>query len=154
IGVIHATPVVVNGYVYFGTATDSAFYKLAPDGSIRWSYRNPEYAANRAKAKATESSPNAGNRRFQSTETGIMTSALVTDDSVYFGDMGGWFYALDRATGKERWKQNARAKPFPGPHPINLFFASPILASGNLIVGGGSLEQLVSGSPFYRGSTG
>ena len=29
IGVIHATPVVVNGYVYFGTTTDPTFYKLA-----------------------------------------------------------------------------------------------------------------------------
>src|SRR5688572_33001724 len=40
IGVIHATPIVVNGYVYFGTATDCAFYKLAPDGKLRWVYRN------------------------------------------------------------------------------------------------------------------
>ncbi len=39
IGVIHATPVVVNGYVYFGTATDATFYKLTPDGKVRWSYR-------------------------------------------------------------------------------------------------------------------
>ncbi len=44
IGVIHATPVVVNGYVYFGTATDPTFYKLTPDGKIRWSYRNPTRA--------------------------------------------------------------------------------------------------------------
>ena len=45
IGVIHATPVVVNGYVYFGTTTaDPTFYKLTPDGRIRWSYRNPEFA--------------------------------------------------------------------------------------------------------------
>lgn len=39
IGVIHATPTVVNGYVYFGTATDPAFYKLRPDGKVRWTYR-------------------------------------------------------------------------------------------------------------------
>ncbi len=43
IGVIHATPIVVDGYVYFGTATDPAFYKIAPDGTLRWSYRNPVY---------------------------------------------------------------------------------------------------------------
>src|SRR5262245_18259403 len=34
VGVIHATPIVVNGYVYFGTATDPAFYKLTPDGKV------------------------------------------------------------------------------------------------------------------------
>src|SRR5207249_5146616 len=37
IGVIHATPIVVDGYVYFGTATDPTFYKLTPDGKVRWS---------------------------------------------------------------------------------------------------------------------
>ncbi|MBI3864628.1 MAG: hypothetical protein HY290_22345 [Planctomycetia bacterium] len=41
IGVVHATPSVVAGEVYFGTATFLAFYKLAPDGTLRWVYRNP-----------------------------------------------------------------------------------------------------------------
>lgn len=38
IGVIHATPTVVNGCVYFGTATYPAFYKLKPDGTLAWVY--------------------------------------------------------------------------------------------------------------------
>src|SRR5262249_53277283 len=41
IGVVHATPSVVGGEVYFGTATFPAFYKLSPDGRQRWVYRNP-----------------------------------------------------------------------------------------------------------------
>jgi polyvinyl alcohol dehydrogenase (cytochrome) len=146
IGVIHATPVVVDGYVYFGTATDPTFYKLAPDGKVRWTYRNP------LRTKGLFSSNR--NFRFQSSPEGIFGSALVTDDTVYFGDIGGWFYALDRATGTERWKISARAKEFPGSHAINSFFASPILADGKVIVGGGTLEQVVASSPFYRGSTG
>ncbi len=145
IGVIHATPVVVGGYVYFGTASDPTFYKLAPDGKIRWSYRNPT----RPKVPAFLGK----NARFQSSPEGILGSALVTDDTVYFGDIGGWFYALDRATGAERWTLNARAKDFPGTHALNAFFASPILADGKLIVAGGTLEQVVVGL-FYRGSTG
>jgi polyvinyl alcohol dehydrogenase (cytochrome) len=83
-----------------------------------------------------------------------MTSALVAGDSVYFGDLGGWFYSLDRQTGAERWRIDARASGFPGAHAINLFFASPILADGKIITGGGALEQLLSGGLFYRGSTG
>ena len=56
IGVIHATPVVVNGYVYFGTANeDPTFYKLTPDGKVRWSYRNPLYVASRPAESAAES---------------------------------------------------------------------------------------------------
>ena len=39
VGVIHATPTVVNGYVYFGTATYPAFYKLKPSGTLAWVYR-------------------------------------------------------------------------------------------------------------------
>ena len=47
---------------------------------------------------------------FQSSAEGILGSALVTDDTVFFGDIGGWIYALDRATGAERWKLNTRGQ--------------------------------------------
>jgi polyvinyl alcohol dehydrogenase (cytochrome) len=150
IGVIHATPIVVNGYVYFGTATDPAFYKLTPDGKLQWSYRNP----NRPLPQGPPKNQAARNARFQTSPDGILASALVTEDTVFFGDIGGWFYALDRATGKERWTLNARAKEFPGSHPLNCFFASPILADGKLIVGGGTLEQIVHAFPGYKGCTG
>ncbi len=155
IGVIHATPIVVDGYVYFGTATDPTFYKLSPDGKVRWSYRrNPARAGGQAASGSGKSDARSRSLRFQSSPDGIMGSALVTEDTVYFGDVGGWFYALDRATGAERWKLNARAKEFPGAHPINVFMASPILVEGKLIVAGGTLEQLLAGGLFYRGSTG
>ena len=38
IGVIHATSVVVNGCVYFGTVNKAEFYKLTPDGKVKWSF--------------------------------------------------------------------------------------------------------------------
>jgi polyvinyl alcohol dehydrogenase (cytochrome) len=150
IGVIHATPAVVNGYVYIGTATDPAFYKLSPDGKVCWTYRNPE-VGNLATQLFAAVSPNA---RFQSSADGIHASALVTDEAVYFADIAGWIYALDRASGKEIWKLNTRSDKFPGAHPINLLFASPIPADGKIIFAGGALEQLIAGSPLYKGSTG
>jgi polyvinyl alcohol dehydrogenase (cytochrome) len=145
IGAIHATPAVVGGCVYFGTATDPTFFKLSPDGKLCWSYHNPA----RGLARLLP-----GSVRFQSSADGIFTSALVTRDTVFFGDVGGWFYALDRETGAERWKINTRAAPFPGAHPINVFFASPILAEGKLIIAGGTLEQVIAAFPGYRGCTG
>ena len=146
VGVIHATPVVVGGYVYFGTASDPTFYKLRPDGKLAWSFRNP----GRGQVKAEDR-----NVRFQPSAEGILGSALVTEDAVYFGDIGGRFYALDRRTGAERWTINARAEGFPGFHPLNSFLGgSPIFADGKVIVGGGTLEQIVAASPFYRGCTG
>lgn len=153
VGVIHATPAVVDGCAYFGTATEAKFYKLSPDGKVLWSYRNPEYPP------IAPEEPVAGGDvtqklKFRSSEQAIMTSALVTDDAVYFGDLGGWIYALDRETGMERWKVNTRAEPFPGAHSLNWIFASPILADGKIILGGGALEQLISGGTLYRGSNG
>src|SRR3954466_15773535 len=41
IGVVPATPAVVAGEVYFGTATTPAFYKLDRDGKLLWVYANP-----------------------------------------------------------------------------------------------------------------
>lgn len=156
IGVVHATPAVVNGYVYFGTATDPTFYKLTPDGKVRWSYRNPDRppTPDAAEAEARPGDESYRNERFRSSADGIMTSALVTEDNVYFGDLGGWFYALDRATGAERWKVSTRADGFPGAHPFNVVFASPILADGKVIAGGGTLEQIFAGTAGYPGSTG
>jgi polyvinyl alcohol dehydrogenase (cytochrome) len=156
IGVIHATPVVVNGYVYFGTVNeDPTFYKLAPDGTLRWSYRNPMYVPQQAKPGALQKVAKSLGVGLQRSSTGaIFSSALVTDDGVFFSDMEGWIYALDRATGKEKWKLSTRAKEFPDAHPMNLSMASPIMADGTLIIGGGTLEQIIAGSFFYRGSTG
>lgn len=153
IGVVHATPAVVDGCVYFGTATDPTFYKLSPDGQVCWSYRNPDRPAP-AQPPASLSDEAGRILRFQSSAEGIMTSALVTGDTVFFGDLGGWIYALDRTSGKERWKINSRVEPFPGAHPLNVLFASPILADGKLIIGGGALEQVVAAFPFYRGCNG
>jgi polyvinyl alcohol dehydrogenase (cytochrome) len=154
IGVVHATPVVVDGYVYFGTATDPTFFKLTPEGKVRWSYRNPLREKERARVEATQDPEKYRGTRFLSSSEGIMGSALVRGDTVFFGDIGGWFYALDRATGKERWKLNARADSFPDAHPINVFFASPIVVDGKLIVGGGTLEQVVAAFSGYKASNG
>ena len=87
IGVIHATPVVVNGYVYFGTVNKAAFYKLTPDGKVKWSFRLNE--------KDDRVAFEVG------FHNGIYGSALVTEDAVYFATFAGFVYALDRHSGKE-----------------------------------------------------
>lgn len=153
IGVIHATPAVVDGHAYFGTATDAAFYKISPTGELVWRYRNSAYRGilNAIPAGTTAITDKL---RFQSQEGGVLGSALVSDGVVYFGDLGGWLVALDCETGKERWKLNTRAAEFPDANEGNLMIASPILADGRIVIGGGTLEQLIAGSAFYRGSQG
>ena len=152
IGVIHATPTVVDGSVYFGTMTDAAFYRVSPDGKLVWRYRNP--AADVVLAYELKEKAGDPKLRALSQAGGILASAVVTHDTVYFGDTAGCFIALDRETGRERWKLNARAPDFPDAHWFNVFIASPILADGKVIVGGGTLEQLIAGSEGYKGSTG
>jgi outer membrane protein assembly factor BamB/dienelactone hydrolase len=151
IGVVHATPTVVAGEVYFGTATFPAFYKLGADGKQLWVYRNP---TQKAVLPPPAGEPISQKLRDAASDAGIFSSALVADGAVYFADTGGWMYCLDAATGKERWKVSARAKEFPDSHWFNLFMASPILADGKVIFGGGTLEQLIAGSKGYPGSTG
>lgn len=151
IGVVHATPTVVAGEVYFGTATLPAFYKLGPDGKQRWVYRN---AARKVFLPPADGAPVTDKLRTAVSDAGIFCSALVADGAVYFADTGGWVYCLDTETGKERWKVDTRAKEFPDSHWNNLLMASPILADGKVVFGGGTLEQLIAATKEYHGSTG
>jgi glucose dehydrogenase len=139
IGVVHAT-VVVNGYVYFGTGKPATFYKLTPDGKMKWSYLPKERPA----AFLSFGLPTAG----------FMNAALVTQDAVYVGDLGGTVHALDRATGAPRWTLDTRAKPCPGAHSSNCIFAAPILAEGNVVIAGGGFEHAVALNPFNNCCTG
>ncbi len=141
VGVIQATPSVVNGYVYFGTATYPAFYKLTPQGKVKWVYK-------------LDSKPWAPRTTNQETRLvpalGIYSSALVPDDAVFFGDADGRFYCLERDTGDLRWKIDSRADGFPGAHEANVFLSSPILADGKVIIGGGAYEHATASSPGYE----
>ncbi|MFO0878951.1 MAG: PQQ-binding-like beta-propeller repeat protein [Gemmataceae bacterium] len=145
-GPIHMTPVVVNGHVYFGTAGFlPTFFKLTPQGKVRWSYRNPGAGKLSKDRPARSGVPDAG----------FLTSPLVTTDTVYVGDVGGYFYALDRATGKERWKVDTRnPRSFRGGHSSNCIFASPILADGKIILAGGGYEHGLALDPQHQCCTG
>jgi outer membrane protein assembly factor BamB len=151
IGVVHATPTVVGGEVYFGTATLPAFYKLAPDGTLRWIYHN---AVRKTALPKTDGPPTSDKLQGAATGGGIFSSALVAEGAVYFADNGGWMYCLDAESGKERWKVDSRAPSFPGAHFNNILMASPILADGKVVFAGGTLEQLFAGTAAYPGSTG
>jgi glucose dehydrogenase len=142
VGAIHATPVVVNGHVYFGTATFPTVYKLTPDGKVKWSYQNPD-------GRKGDKAP-----RYGVPDAGFLNSPLVTNDTVYIADVGGFIYALARGDGKERWKIDTRAKPFPGAHESNCLFAAPVLADGKVIVAGGGFEHAVALNPKHRCCTG
>ena len=103
IGAIHATPVVVNGYVYFGTVHKATFYKLTPDGRVKWSF------------PLNEKNDRVSDQLVSGMFNGIFGSALVTEDAMYFATLAGFVYALDRDTGQEKWRVDLRAKTFRNP---------------------------------------
>lgn len=151
VGVIHATPSVVAGDVYFGTATFPAFYKVAADGTLCWVYRNP---TRKTELPPTKGAPITAKLRSAASNGGIFCSALVDDGAVYFSDTGGWMVCLDAATGSERWKVDSRDSSFLGSHWNNTLMGSPIKADGKVVFTGGTLEQLFAGTKEYAGSTG
>ena len=77
LGVVHAV-VVVKGCVYFGTETFPAFFKLTPDGKVKWVYRDPDLGQRtlRSALKLSFALPSAG----------FLNAALVTQDTVLFND--------------------------------------------------------------------
>lgn len=150
IGSVHATPAVVDGEVYFGTVTKPAFYKLGPDGRMKWEYQLTE----RAGGGALDIDRSGKIAKELNQTAGVFSSALVAGDGVYFADGAGYLYALDRKTGKEKWKVDTRGKEFPDAHPLNSTFASPILADGKVVFAGGAFEQWFAHLPEYKGCTG
>jgi len=142
VGAINATPSVVNGHVYFGTSTHPKFYKLKPNGQICWIFE-------------------FGDQRRRSTQSplrssglvprgGVYSSALVTDDAVYFGDVLGVAYCLDRFTGHKRWSVDSKSPDFPGAHRANLLMASPIVAGKSVIFAGGAYEHAAATRKEYE----
>jgi polyvinyl alcohol dehydrogenase (cytochrome) len=121
-GDVYATPSVVNEGVYAGD-TSGTFYALTSSGSPRWS--------------------TAG---FGP----ITASALITngpngmDGMVIFGDQTGFIHGLDRSTGKVLWSVR------PNPNPDAVIFGSPILVSGQVVIGISSNEG--SSKTTFRGS--
>lgn len=133
-GVIHATPAVVDGFVYFGTATDPKFYCVSPQGQKVWEYDLTEHRRQRGRDIDDSSG-------HLNPESGIYVSALVTEKGVYFGDAAGVMYGLNRVTGQELWVVDSHAKDFPGAHRANIVMGSPTLVQDKVVFGGGAFEH-------------
>lgn len=143
IGIVHATPIVVNGFVYFGTVySNQTFYKLTPSGEVAWEYPIEDVIS------AEENDPYVvyGNTDFSD---GVTNAALVHGDRVYFGTFGGQVICLDRYTGEEVWRVKTKHEPFPSAHGANTVMSSPIMADGKLIVAGGGFEHSLATIPGY-----
>ena len=142
-GVIHATPSVVDGYIYFGTASLPKFYCITPSGEVAWEYDLTEHR----KRRGRDIDDSSGHLNPQD---GVYVSALVTENGVYFGDAAGVMYCLDRVTGQEKWVVDSHAQDFPGAHKANIVMGSPTLVDDKVVFGGGAFEHAGGVVPGYK----
>jgi outer membrane protein assembly factor BamB len=76
-GWIQATAIIVDGTVFVGSSDDGMSAFALKDGKLLWTFP---------------------------VENGVIAPAVFHKGLVFFGDSTGVLYALDAATGKERWK--------------------------------------------------
>jgi len=107
-----SSPAISNGSVYVG-GQDGILHAIdAVSGKAKWRFE-------------TEGTKlRSGDFGFD--RTTIQSSPAVADGIVYFGARDGWWYAVDAATGKERWRVD---------HKVSWINTSPAISDGLVYVG-------------------
>jgi polyvinyl alcohol dehydrogenase (cytochrome) len=122
-GVLRAygQPAVAGGRVFIGTGTRKVFALDASSGCVHWMF---------------------------DAENGVRTSVSLgrvgNRWAAYFGDQGGWAYAVDARTGEQIWK--SRVESYPGA----LITGAPVLYEGHLYVPVSSGEEVLGAAPDYE----
>jgi polyvinyl alcohol dehydrogenase (cytochrome) len=113
-------PTVIGGQVFVGSAGGVVHALRADTGCLQWTFQ----------------------------ATGPIRSAIVSaplDDKqvLLFGDLTGWFYALDAATGQQLWRKR------PEEHESVRLSAPPVIHDGLAIVPVASWEESRALNPEY-----
>jgi eukaryotic-like serine/threonine-protein kinase len=136
--VIHSSPAVVDGIVYFGSR-DRHFYAVdAQTGTLVWSFPTGSwvesspvvvggvvyFGCNDAKIYALDAK--TGTKIWDFTAVyAIRSSPAIADGVLYIGTDDHHVYALDAATGKLKWRKSTD----------NLVISAPAVANGIVAVG-------------------
>jgi polyvinyl alcohol dehydrogenase (cytochrome) len=115
-----AQPTVLDGQVFVGSAGGVVHAMRADSGCLEWTFQ-----ANGPVRAAMLAVPSNGSH------------------TLLFGDMTGWFYALDAATGKLRWKVHLDT------HDSTRLTAAPAASGGIVYVPISSWEETRSSDPDY-----
>lgn len=121
---VTSTPAIVDGIAYFGNWQGQLVAVNAKTGASVWS---------------TQVLP-AG------AVSQINSSPFVTDDTVYVTGANAVVAAVERATGKIRWKETVDTQR------SLMLWGSPIVVDGVLIVGIGSFQVFLPATPAFRGN--
>lgn len=120
-----ATPIMVDGTLYF-TGPWSVVYAVdAKTGALKWSH-DPEV--------------DGGWGRHACCDV-VNRGVAVWKGVVYVGTVDGWLVALDAATGKQKWRSDTfvdRTKSY-------AITGAPRIAGNNIVIGNGGAEMGVRG---------
>jgi outer membrane protein assembly factor BamB len=105
--VVHSSPAIAGGVVYFGSF-DSWLYALdAATGTLKWKFKTGEDKTNY-------------------NQVGLQSSPAVSGGVVYFGCRDSHLYAVDAATGKQKWSYDNHG---------TWIIASPAIHAGTVYAG-------------------
>jgi eukaryotic-like serine/threonine-protein kinase len=122
-GVVDASPAVADGIVFFGSH-DGFFYAInTKDGMLKWKFKT--------QGEKYFSAPGIHGRLpkdslFVDPWDFWLSSPAIQNNTIYFGSGDGYFYALNKNTGKQKWKFKTEG----------IIHSSPALAFGNVYFGG------------------
>ena len=135
-GRVRSSPAVDESRVYVGSADGRVYAFDRATGALRWKFDT--------EGVKLESKNFGYDRRT------VQSSPAVVDGTVFVGARDGWLYAIDAATGAERWRFD---------HKISWVNTSPAVVDG-VVYAGSSDGQFVhavdgaSGKELWRTTTG
>jgi len=143
-GRVRSSPAVSDGVVYVGSM-DGRLYALdASTGKSLWTF---------ATEGATIDSRQAGFDR-----TSIVSSPAVSADLVFVGSRDAHLYAVDRKTGRQRWRFGHKIDYLEGNPEVSWVVGSPAVADGLVFTGSSdgrffNAERAESGEEVWRFKT-
>jgi outer membrane protein assembly factor BamB len=121
-GAVCSTPAVTNDAVYFLSYDGNLYAVNTTDGQLKWKYKTDGekcFSAPGIHGRTPKDSVFLDDWDF------FLSSPAIDDDAIYFGTGTGYFYSVDKNTGKEKWKFKTNG----------VIHSSPVLAFGNVYFG-------------------
>ena len=115
-----AQPTVIGNQVFIGSAGGVVHAMRADSGCLQWTFQ-----------------------AVGSIRSAIVAATVDGRRVLLFGDLTGWFYALDAATGTEIWRKR------PEEHEAVRLSAPPVVVDGVAYLGASSWEESRSLNPEY-----
>jgi outer membrane protein assembly factor BamB len=111
-GRVRSSPAVVGGVAYVGSADGSVYAVNVRTGAVRWRFDTLGRSLH--------------SRDFGFDRRTVQSSPAVVDGTVYVGARDGILYAIDAATGRERWRND---------HHVSWVNTSPAVSAGHVYAG-------------------